>query len=668
MPNPNFYSIKAKADKSAEILIYGDIGDSWWGESVNAKDFVKEIAALDVDTLTVRINSNGGSVSDGIAIYNAIKRHPATVTTINDSVCASIASVILMAGDTVEMAENALLMIHAPWGSTAGNAKDLRDFANTLDTYASAMATCYASKTGKPHEEMVALMADGLDHFYTSDEAIALGFIDSATPALAMAASFDRVAIASRFKSQPNNLAENFAAAAANPLSKENAMPGTNPQAATQDQTANHEQIRAAALASDAKRRTDIKALSTGHLASVVGINDILAAAQDDISCTVADAQARVLAHLAKGSEPLAASHIVTLEDESDKFRKGVSAALQIRAGIAKNDGANPFRGHTLYEMARASLERGGVKTSHLDKMGVVAAAFTHSTSDFTNLLADVANKSMLKGYEEAEETFQKWTSSGTLPDFKASKRIDLNTFPSLDAVAEGAEYLYGTVGDRGETVQLATYGKLFSITRQAIINDDLDGFSKLPRSMGRAAIRTVGNLVYAVLTGNPNMSDGVALFHANHGNLPTGAVLSTAAVDAMSAAMAKQKDATGNTLNIGLGYILVPVGLRGLALQIANAEYEVGSSKNLTVPNYMRGAFEVIADARLDVASAANWYGAANPNTYDTIEVSYLDGNQAPTLEQQAGWGVDGVEFKVRLDAGVKALDYRTLAKNVGA
>jgi len=68
MPNPNFYSIKAKADQSAEILIYGDIGDSWWGESVNAKDFVKEIAALDVKTLTVRINSNGGSVSDGIGM------------------------------------------------------------------------------------------------------------------------------------------------------------------------------------------------------------------------------------------------------------------------------------------------------------------------------------------------------------------------------------------------------------------------------------------------------------------------------------------------------------------------------------------------------------------------------------------------------------------------
>ena len=133
--------------------------------------------------------------------------------------------------------------------------------------------------------------------------------------------------------------------------------------------------------------------------------------------------------------------------------------------------------------------------------MAVVAAAFTHGTSDFTNLLADVATKSMLKGYDEAEETFQSWTSVGNLPDFKAAKRVDLNTFPSLAQVEPGAEYKYATIGDRGETIQLATYGSLFSITRQAIVNDDLDVFTRLPNKMGRAAIRTVGNLVYAVLS-----------------------------------------------------------------------------------------------------------------------------------------------------------------------
>jgi hypothetical protein len=184
---------------------------------------------------------------------------------------------------------------------------------------------------------------------------------------------------------------------------------------------------------------------------------------------------------------------------------------------------------------------------------------------------------------------------------------------------------------------------------------------------MGRAAIRTVGNLVYAVLTGNPNMGDGVALFHADHANLGTGAI-TTANVDALSTLMALQTDGSGNRLNIEMAYLIVPRTLKGLALQVANSEFEIGTTKANTAPNYVRGAFEVVADARLDAASTAIYYAAGSPNVHDTIEVAYLDGNQSPTLEQQGGWTVDGVEFKVRMDAGIKALDHRALARSSGS
>jgi hypothetical protein len=181
---------------------------------------------------------------------------------------------------------------------------------------------------------------------------------------------------------------------------------------------------------------------------------------------------------------------------------------------------------------------------------------------------------------------------------------------------------------------------------------------------MGRAAIRTVGDLVYAVLTSNPAMADTIALFHADHGNLLTGAAIATSSVDTMRVAMAKQKDGTA-VLGIRLAYLIVPVALEGTARVVRDSEFEVTGSKNLTVPNSVRGTFEVISDARLDTASASNWYGAASPSMHDTIEVAYLDGVETPTLEQQSGWDVDGVEFKVRMDAGVKALDFRTMAKN---
>lgn len=679
MPALSPYIVRASANRTAELFIYSDIGESWWGESVAAADFVREIAALDVDNITLRINSYGGSVSDGIAIYNAIKRHPANVTTCIDGIAASIASLIAMAGDSVEMAENATLMIHAPWGYVSGNSAELRQYADMLDVWANAMATSYAAKTGKPAAEMLALLTDGADHWYTAEQALADKFIDSTTAALPIAASA-RYAGLQRF-APPADVAARFgidkpvspAPAAAGNNQQEHIMPNPTPAATqpTATDAQNAQAALAAGIKAEADRRDGIKA-TFAKFAHVDGVAAVQAECEKDTACSVQAAGEKLLAVLARGSEPVA-GHFVVVEDERDKTRAGITNAVMARAGLAKPDTANQYRGYTLAEMARASLERNGVKTGHMDRMAMVAAAFTHSSSDFTNLLANVAEKSMLKGYEEADETFQLWTSEGVLTDFKPAKRVDLGLFPALDNVAEGAEYKYGTVGDRGETIQLATYGKMFSITRQAIINDDLSAFTKIPARMGRAAIRTIGDLVYAILTSNPNMSDGVALFHANHNNLLTGAAISTGAVDAMRVAMGKQTDGTARALNIRLGTLLVPLALEGAANVVLNSEFEVGvldttnklSNRNNSVPNSVRGTFSVVADARLDTASATNWYGAGNSTLFDTIEVAYLDGVKTPTLEQEKGWNVDGVEFKVRLDAGVKALDFRALAKN---
>lgn len=663
-----WYSIRARAQaSSAEVLIYGDIGESWWGDSITAKDFVKEVAALDVDELTVRINSYGGSVSDGIAIHNALKRHKANVTVVIDAVAASIASLIAMAGDTVEMAENALLMIHAPWSYASGNSAELRKFADLLDTWADAMATSYAGKTGRDKAEMLALLTDGEDHWFTAEQALGEKFVDTTVQALPIAASFDRRALAARFASFPQ---VSTPAAAAAPSTQEPTMvQATQPAAPTQPAAIQHSEaeIRAAGIAAEAERRNGI-ATAFGKFSSYAGVADLQAACERDIQCTVDQANAKLLAHIASGATPIAATRVVTVEDERDKFRAGVRGALMARATLAAHDSSNQFRGYSLFEIARASLEMAGVKTGGMDKMAMVAAAFTHSGSDFPLLLGNVAEKAMLKGYEEAEETFQRWTNRGVLSDFKVAHRVGLNDFPSLRQVRPGAEYKFATVGERGETIQLATYGERFSINRQTIINDDLDAFSKIPRLMGRAAIATVGDLVYAVLTSNPTMADGIALFHADHKNLMGAAGQGTSAVDAMRVAMGKQT-AGGRPLNIRLANLIVPLALEGAANVVRESEYEVGaSSKNNTVPNSVRNTFEVIADARLDATSASAWYGAANPAMHDTIEVAYLDGNEAPTLEQQNGWAIDGVEFKVRIDAGVKALDHRTLAKNPGA
>lgn len=675
-------AVQVNAESVTEILIYGSIGSRWDEESVTASRLVRDLQNIKSDVIRVRINSVGGSVPDGIAIFNALKRHDATIEVYVDGMAASIASLIAMAGDTVTLADNALLMIHAPWTFAMGNSADLRETADVLDKFATAMATSYAEKSGKTEQECLALMTDGKDHWFTAKESVDEGFADATAPAVEDE-STQAAAMLSIFSKE--DLARfNPPAAAAAFYRKEATMPQNNPAANPQPATPTPQAIvtpqpvapaPTPAFARTAEMNAQIAA-QFKPFASRDGISDLERSILLDPSITVEAAGTMLLAKLGESAEPAtpkgAMPHITTVVDEGDKFRAATTQALMARAGLDKHDDANQFRGHTLLEVARASCERNGIRVGNMGKMDIVAAAFT-STSDFPALLTNVAQKAMLKGYEEANETFQNWTSVGILPDFKEAKRLDLNTFPALDQVREGGEYKYANIGERGETIQLATYGKLFAITRQAIINDDLNAFSKIPRLMGRAAIRTVGNLVYAVLTGNPNMADGTALFHADHKNLLTGAGLSTAAVDALRVAMAKQTDGNASALNIRGTKLIVPVALEGQARQVNTAEYEVGASaKNNTVPNYVRGLFEVISDARIDAAIAAGsplpYFLAADPMVNDTIEVAYLDGIQTPVLEQQDGWKIDGVEFKVRLDAGVKALDFRTMAKNPGA
>ena len=142
----NRYQIQARGNDRAELLIYGDIGEDWFAEESNdAKTVISKLADMPKSAIDVRINSYGGTVSDGLAIYNALKRHPTTVDVHVDGVAFSIASLIAMGGDSINMASNALMMVHAPWGMSVGNAQDMREMADSLDKYAGAMTAICAT-------------------------------------------------------------------------------------------------------------------------------------------------------------------------------------------------------------------------------------------------------------------------------------------------------------------------------------------------------------------------------------------------------------------------------------------------------------------------------------------------------------------------------------------
>lgn len=409
----------------------------------------------------------------------------------------------------------------------------------------------------------------------------------------------------------------------------------------------------------------------------VVDLNEIVASSE-----TLDVAKDKLIAKMAatgNANKPAANGGIIMGTDAREKFVEGVSKSILFKLDGLRDQGErNEFSGRRLFEIARMSLEMNGRREFYGDDLEMIGRAMAPvvmagglGSSDFVNVLSNVANKSMLKGYNESPETFREWTAKGSLTDFKAVSRVDLGLFPNLDRVEEGAEYRRAKLTDRGITIALATYGKLFPITRQAIINDDLNAFTKIPMKMGRAAHRTVGNLVYAILISNANAPDGKALFHTDHKNNATGAgsALSASALDAGRAAMGKQtdKDAIAAGLNIDPAFLIVPKSLQGTAHQLMASQAEPGQD-NAAVANRVANMAKVVADARLDVDSTAKWYLAASPSQTDTIEVSYLNGNETPTLEQKEGWNTDGVEFKVRHDAAVNLLDSIGFYRGVGA
>lgn len=198
------FAIKAKADRSAEILIYEDVGAGWFG-GVSAKQFADDLKALgNVDRIDVRINSYGGDVFDGYAIYQRLVQHDAKVTTYVDGVAASIASVIAMAGDEINIAEGGWIMIHDAWGMGVGNAASLRDLADRLDAVTAQLAKVYVDRSGQSMDQVRAWMAE--EKWFDSASAIDARLATSMSENLRMAA---RVGAPERygFRHAPESLA-----------------------------------------------------------------------------------------------------------------------------------------------------------------------------------------------------------------------------------------------------------------------------------------------------------------------------------------------------------------------------------------------------------------------------------------------------------------------------
>jgi ATP-dependent protease ClpP protease subunit len=685
-----------------EIALYGSVGASWWGEAFFTAATVRADLAGRTGPLTVRVNSGGGMVDDGLAIYTMLVDYPDQVHVVVDAMAASAASLIAMAGDTITLRLGALMLIHdpaMPWTEGRGTEADHQKLAAQLGVASRSYAAVYARQTGLSVDAVRGLMREEL--LMDGPEAVRLGFAtaadaadaaDAERPAAAAAVYDYRIyakapaalkAQSERLGAVPGRVARMAMMAGRGGPKMELRTMEMDPSVTAAEDTPAVEtenlpaETEAEAPAAVARSAVIAERTRAKRIRQMVRMADLPAALAEELidgDATEAAALDRVLAQR-KGKDdmgvPVMAAPAASVQrDAREKFVEGATRALMAKARL-KGGERNEFSGLSLAELAKESLRMAGERSRFDNKLDMVGRAFTmagtHTTGDFGSILSNVAGKAALRGWEEAAETFDRWTRTGTLSDFKATRRVGLGLPNSLPVVPEGAEYTYGTMADRGETMQAETRGLLMTFSRQAIINDDLSILDSVPTRMGRAARRTVGDMVYSELTTNAAMSDGVALFHASHGNLAgTPAAPTVASLGAAKAAMMTQRDA-GAALNIAPRYMIVPAALEVVSRQLLDSQFEPTNNRGM-VSNPVAGMAELIVDARLDLVSTTAWYLAADPNAFDTIEVGYLDGIQAPWLEQLTGWTVDGVQMKVRIDFDVKALDWRTLYRNAGA
>ncbi|WP_186766319.1 phage major capsid protein [Phaeobacter marinintestinus] len=316
------------------------------------------------------------------------------------------------------------------------------------------------------------------------------------------------------------------------------------------------------------------------------------------------------------------------------------------------------FAGASLSEIADICLQKNGKSTAMASVASRVEMAL-HGTSDFPNILRDVGNMSLSNAYEAAQSAIKQTGREIAASNFRALHSVKVSAGPDLEEVNEQGEFKAGTIEEGAETFAVKTYGKIFGITRQAIVNDDLDVFSNMFPLLGQGAANTEAKLFAGLLEENtglgPKLSDGKTLLHTDHGNLAQAtSSLSVTSLGDARVAMRRQKGIAGEAINVIPSFLVVPPELETLAEQVLT---EIAASE-VANANPFAGKLKLLVEPRFGSTTA--WYLCAAPGAPDGLQHAYLDGVAGPQLFTREGFEVDGIEYKVRMDFGAGFTDHR--------
>ncbi|WP_372425845.1 prohead protease/major capsid protein fusion protein [Salinarimonas chemoclinalis] len=408
-------------------------------------------------------------------------------------------------------------------------------------------------------------------------------------------------------------------------------------------------------------------------IATLSGLGRDWADAQIDAGADVEGTRAAAFAEMQRRGGPAesvrSAPRVEMGTDWTDPAHRvraaGEAVFARYTPGHAPSEPARRFMGMTTLDLARECLTARGTPVSGLSAATIVERAL-HSTSDFPAILGEGIGRTMREAYRAAPSGLKQTGRRTTARDFKAKHSLQLDGPAQLEKVNEHGEFKSGTLRESVSSYALETRGLIIGVTRQAIVNDDLGAFADMGRRFGVTAAATEAKILVQLILANagagPTMSDGSPLFHASHANVSAGAALAVEALGEARKAMRKQTGLAGDLIDVAPRFLLVPPDLETTGEKVLT---QLAPTRPDDV-NPFAGKLVLVVEPRF--TDAGRWYVAADPATVDGLEYAYLEGEEGVVVETKAGFEVDGVQIKGRLDFGAGFVDWRSWHMNPGA
>lgn len=426
-------------------------------------------------------------------------------------------------------------------------------------------------------------------------------------------------------------------------------------------------------------------------------IADIMALCRDfdadpqeyiDKGTSMDNVRAAILDKLRATSGPIPTG-VHVMETGEDEFRRDAAEGLLLRGGVQLEtpaNGAAKFAAMTLRDLAIECMERAGIAgaryMSNDDLLQEICTRqYFNPTAAFPTILDNAIQKAYVEGHRTVPVTFDQWTKKGSLKDFKTHDNNYLaGPVGEFLEVPEGGELKNDIPTDaKRPTRKIKTYGKQFTLSRQAIINDDIDLVTRIPARYAAAARKTINTQCYTILMGldkrHPTIYDGLPLFSTNHRNvLTTGTKITQAAMQAMIMALSTQTDEFGQPIIVRPDKLIVPAGYSFDMYTLFNSPV-IHTEDNTQAVNPLyryKDSISIIEDPTINALAGGFgnvmpwWLTGAREDT-DFIEVDYLNGQEIPTIRRMETPGQLGFVWDIYLDWGINVMDFRGAIKNPG-